>query len=234
MQNRSTDRRVVVGALRIAAGAAVLVAIVTQIVSRVAGGVFDPAEYFSFFTIQSGLINIVILAVGGVMALRLPHDTVVYTTVRASVVAYAVVTGIVYNLLLRGAPERELVGPQWPTEILHVVAPIVIVLDWLLSPGRPALPWSALRVALVYPVAWLAYTLLRGVATGLYPYPFIDPATNGWGSVIAYIAGLTAFIFALVALVIAYGRRFGRPAGAAAPSTRRLPRVMQRSRGEAL
>ena len=220
MQNPSTVPRRVVGTLRIVAAAAVLAAIVTQIVSRVAGGVFDPAEYFSFFTIQSGLINIVTLAVGGVMALRLSRDTVAYTTVRASVVAYAVVTGIVYNLLLRGAPERELVGPQWPTEILHVVAPIVIVLDWLLSPGRPALPWSALRVALVYPVAWLAYTLLRGGVTGLYPYPFIDPATDGWGSVIAYIVGLTAFIFALVALVIAHSRRFGRPAGSVTTSAR--------------
>jgi len=220
MQNPSTVPRRVVGTLRIVAAAAVLAAIVTQIVSRVAGGVFDPAEYFSFFTIQSGLINIVTLAVGGVMALRLSRDTVAYTTVRASVVAYAVVTGIVYNLLLRGAPERELVGQQWPTEILHVVAPIVIVLDWLLSPGRPALPWSALRVALVYPVAWLAYTLLRGGVTGLYPYPFIDPATDGWGSVIAYIVGLTAFIFALVALVIAHNRRFGRPAGSVTTSAR--------------
>jgi len=224
MQNPSTVPRRVVGTLRIVAAAAVLAAIVTQIVSRVAGGVFDPAEYFSFFTIQSGLINIVTLAVGGVMALRLSRDTVAYTTVRASVVAYAVVTGIVYNLLLRGAPERELVGQQWPTEILHVVAPIVIVLDWLLSPGRPALPWSALRVALVYPVAWLAYTLLRGGVTGLYPYPFIDPATDGWGSVIAYIVGLTAFIFALVALVIAHNRRFGRPAGSVETSAHGLAR----------
>jgi len=205
-------RRPLSGVLRIAAAALVLAAIVTQIIDRLTHGAFDPAAYFSFFTIQSGLINVVILAVGGAMALRRSRDTVLYTAVRASVVAYAIVTGVVYNLLLRNGPDDGFVGIQWPTEVLHVVAPIVIVLDWLISPGRPALTWSALRIALIYPIAWLAYTLVRGAVTGLYPYPFIDPATAGVGSVAAYIVGLTAAIFGLVALAILYGRRFPRQA----------------------
>ena len=203
----NTAPRRTLGALRIVAALVVFATIATQITERVLNDAFDPVEYFSYFTIQSGLINIVVFAVGGVMALRLPRDTVLYSSIRVSTLAYAVVTAGVYNLLLRGIPYDGFVGLQWPNEVLHVWIPIVIVLDWLVSPGRPAVPWSALRIAVVFPIAWLVYTLLRGAFTGSYPYPFIDPANGGWGSVIAYVLGLSAFIIGIVALGIWYSRR---------------------------
>jgi hypothetical protein len=207
----NTAPRRVAGGLRIVAALVVFATITTQITDRILNDAFDPGEYFSYFTIQSGLINIVVFAVGGVMALRLPRDTVLFTVVRASTLSYAVVTAGVYNLLLRNVPYEGFLGLQWPNEVLHVWIPIVIVLDWLLTPGRPAVPWSALRVALVFPVAWLVFTLVRGAASGIYPYPFIDPATAGWGSVVAYIVGLSAFIVGVVAVAISYSRfRYGR------------------------
>ena len=61
-----------------------------------------------------------------------------------------------------------------------------------------------------FPLAWCAFTLARGAATGWYPYPFIDPATAGWGSVFGYIAGLSAFIVGVATLAIAYSRRWWR------------------------
>jgi hypothetical protein len=198
------------GVLRLVAAVVVFATIATQITDRVIHDAFDPGEYFSYFTIQSGLINVVVFAVGGVMALRLNRDTVLFTTVRVATLAYAVITAGVYNLLLRGIPYEGFLGLQWPNEVLHVWIPIVIVLDWLLSPGRPALPWSALRTAVVFPVLWLVYTLVRGGITAVYPYPFLDPATAGWGSVAAYIVALTAAIVGLVALGILYSRAASR------------------------
>jgi hypothetical protein len=206
----NTAPRRTVGVLRIVAALVVFATIATQITDRVMHDAFDPSEYFSYFTIQSGLITIVVFAVGGAMALRLPQDTVLFTTVRVSTLAYAVITAGVYNLLLRGIPYEGFLGLQWPNEVLHVWIPIVIVLDWLLSPGRPALPWSALRIAVIFPILWLVYTLVRGGFTGIYPYPFLDPATGGWGSVVAYIAALTAVIVGLVALGIVYSKATAR------------------------
>ena len=197
--------------LRLALAATVLVTIGIQIGDRVVHDAFDPAEYFSYFTIQSGLINVVVFAVGGVMALRLPRDTVLFTAVRVSALAYALVTAGVYNLLLRNVPYEGFAGLQWPNEVLHVWVPLVIVLDWLLGPGRPALRWTALRLPLVFPVAWLVYTLARGAATGGYPYPFLDPATAGWGSVVSYIVALSAVILGIAALGILHSRRGSRP-----------------------
>ena len=205
--------RPVVAVLRLAAGLALLTTIVIQITDRVVNNAFDPWEYFSYFTIESSLINIVVFVVGGLMALRLPTDTVLYTTVRMSALTYAVVTAGVYNLLLRGLPySGTFEGLQWPNEIIHVWVPLFLLLDWLFSPGRPALPWKSLRLVVVFPIAWLIYTLMRGAASGgrIYPYPFLDPATAGWGSVIGYIVGLTAFLLAIGALAVAYGRSRSR------------------------
>ena len=38
------------------------------------------------------------------------------------------------------------------------------------------------------------------------PYPFINPATAGWGSVVIYIVALSAVIIGLVAFAVAYSR----------------------------
>lgn len=201
--------RPIVAGLRLTAGVALLATIVIQIADRVVHNAFDPWEYFSYFTIESSLINIVIFLVGGTLALRLSTDTALFTTIRMSALTYALVTAAVYNLLLRGLPYAgAYAGLQWPNEVMHVWIPLFIVLDWVFSPGRPALPWSSLRVVLIFPVLWILYTLMRGAASGgeIYPYPFLNPATAGWGSVIAYVVGLSAFLVGIGALAVEYGR----------------------------
>ena len=164
--------RPIVGALRIAAGLALLTTIVIQVTDRALNNAFDPWEYFSYFTIESSLINIVVFVVGGVMALRLATDTELFTTIRMATLTYAVVTAGVYNLLLRNVPYTgSFVGLQWPNEIIHVWVPLFILLDWILSPGRPSLKWKSLRVVVIFPVLWLIYTLMRGAASSGEIYP---------------------------------------------------------------
>jgi hypothetical protein len=210
--NTTSPARRTVGIMRVLAGAGLLAVIVIQIADRVIAGHFDPWEYFSYFTIETSLINIVVFLVGGWMALRLPTDTVLFTAIRMSTVGFALITAGVFNLLLRNVPY---VGPYegllWPNEVIHVAVPILILLDWLVSPGRPALPWRALLVAIAYPIAWIAYTLIRGALVDYYPYPFLNPANGGWGSVVIYIVALTAFLVGIAALAITYSRRRARP-----------------------
>lgn len=207
---QSSPARRAVGAFRLAAASALLVGLTFQIVEKVVNNDMVPAEYFSYFTIQSSMIAIVVLIVGGVLALRHPVDSVAYTIARLSILAYAVVTAVVYNVLLRGIPDEGFVVSPWPGEIMHVWVPIFVLIDWLVSPGRAALRWTALRIVIIYPLAWLAFTLVRGALTGWYPYPFLEPDT-GFLSVTIYILGIAAFIIAVGSIGIAWARRF--PAG---------------------
>lgn len=207
----ATPARRTVGVLRAAAALLVLAAIITQIADQVAAGVFVPSEYFSYFTVESSMMNVVVLAAGAYLAFRYKSDTVLYTGVRMATVTYAIVTGVVYNLLLRGLPPTGFVGIEWPKEVEHVWIPIYILIDWLFATGRARLAWTWVWAAIAYPLAWCIYTLIRGALTGWYPYPFINPnEPGGWPSVALYILGIAAFIVGLGFLAVRYSRWSGR------------------------
>lgn len=205
---RPTRYRRLVGVLRILLAALVLTAIITQITDQLLNDAFDPAGYFGYFTIQSGLMNVVVLSVGGVLALRLAAEPELLARVRMSTLSYAVITGVVYNLLLRNLPpDGSFVGIAWPNEVLHVWAPILILLDWLVAPGRPALAWKRIWFALIYPLAWLAYALLRGTFTNWWTYPFLNPnEPGGWPSVLLYIVVIAGVIVGISAAAIGLSR----------------------------
>jgi len=203
----ATVARRVFGVLRLIAGATVLAAIVTQIADQLAGDAFTPEEYFSYFTVQSSLINVVVLLVGATLALRWRHDPELFTAVRMSTVAYAAVTCVVYNVLLRNLPDDGFVGLAWPGEVMHVWIPIFIVVEWIVAPGRAPLGWGRVGTAAVFPLVWLGFTLVRGVLTRWYPYPFLDPdAPDGPVTVIAYVVAISAFIIAVAAVAVAISR----------------------------
>ena len=198
-----------IGVARIVLGLLVLVSVVYQIQDRLVHNVFRPGEYFAFFTIQTALMDVVVLGVGAWLAFTTPKDTRLFTIVRVCIVGFAVVTCVVYNLLLRNVPgEPGYVWPVWPNEVLHVWAPILLVLDWLFAPGRASIRLRASLWVLIYPVAWVAFSIIRGLATGWWPYPFLNPTEPaGWAGVVEYIVGiavfflLSAFVFVAIARI---------------------------------
>lgn len=200
-----TRERRAFGVFNLIAGTTLAFALVFQIVEKVVNDDMIADQYFSYFTILTTMITIVVVVVGGVMALRRPADTDLYTTIRLAVVSYAVVTAIVYNLLLRGIPDEGYVVTPWPGEIMHVWMPGFLVLDWLFAPGRPRLRWSALGIVVIYPLAWAAFTLVRGAFTGWVPYPFFEFST-GFVSIALYILGIAAIIIGFASLGILWSR----------------------------
>ena len=78
--------------------------------------------------------------------------------------------------------------------------------------------FAGVGLSVLFPVIWLVATLVRGplvqdrFGKDYYPYPFLDPATAGWGSVIAYIVALSLVLLGLAALAIVSSRRVGREA----------------------
>lgn len=178
-------------------------------------------NFFSFFTIQSNVLALVALASAAAWAWtrgRAPGREPLWLAVLlAAATTYMLVTGVVYNTLLPCGIEL----PQgstvpWSNEVLHVVGPMLLLIDLLFAPRR-ALSWSALSFVIGYPVVWAVYTLGRAdlviaPATGdawWYPYPFLDPhrVPGGYVGVAGYIAAVIA-LFAL--FTVWFGRRGGR------------------------
>jgi hypothetical protein len=218
---------------RLAASVLALAAIVAQLVrtteialsSDTAWGGHLPtviANFFSFFTIESNVLALVALAIGGIWALRQKDKATVEPTGLAVLLVcastYMIVTGVVYNLLLRGIalPQGATVG--WSNEVLHVVIPIIMLLDVLFAPRRRAVGWSAVGIAAIFPIVWVVYTLIRAnlviaPATGnrwWYPYPFLDPhQPGGYGAVSLYVLLIAAIIIGAAAGVVWVGRKRG-------------------------
>ncbi len=197
------------GVLNVAASITIVVALSMQITEKVVNDVFRPTEYFAFFTIQSSIINVVVLVMGGVLSLKRGTDPRWYTATRACIVAYAIITGIVYNLLLRDVQPRDGFITEFPhlSDIVHVYIPLFIALEWILMPGRSRLSWSILGVICAYPAAWTVATLIRGAADGWYPYPFLEPTgPAGLNGVIAYVLAIAACLVTVGALAVAVER----------------------------
>jgi hypothetical protein len=209
MSARPLSARRVLGVVHLVAALGLAFTFVFQIIDLQIGGSLIPDRYFVYFTNDTTMIAIVLLALTGISMLRHDRDGILLTSAALAVVPLAMVTGIVYNLTLRGAPTEVYLGMAWENEVLHVAVPLFLTIDWfvlrLFDRGRPALPWRALLVALVFPVLWIAMTLIRGAITGWYPYPFLEPAAGIVTNAI-YIGGISVFVVLITALGILISR----------------------------
>ena len=184
--------------LRLATAFSLLLAIVWQVTDRLMHGNFLPTEYFAYFTIQTSLIAAVVLAVAGVRELQSKTDTKALNLARLSVSSYAIVVGVVYNALLRGTvvqpgdPDYGYDWPVLPNEILHVWAPILIVLDFAISKTATRIKFKQIFWILLFPTAWLAFTIIRGIITDWWAYWFLNPNLE------AGVTGVAMFIVIIV------------------------------------
>ena len=157
----------------------------------------------SYFTIQS---NVLVAVVAGMLLRDPARDGGVFRVVRLDAVIGITVTGLVHWFLLR--PLLDLEGlHQLCDTLLHVVVPLLAFVVWLAFGPRPRITLRTVLLALIWPIAWLVYTLIIGELTGFYPYPFIDAAALGYGQVLLNAAGITVLFLALFGLAALADRR---------------------------
>jgi len=218
--------------LRAAASVLIAAAIIAQAARSISGAIEGGRDvtttvvnFFSFFTILSNVLSVIALAWAAVWFWTRGRRDAAAPEPRSLAVAlacattYMLVTGVVYNTLLRGIPLPQGTTVPWSNEVLHVVGPLVLAADLFLGPRRRALGWKTILAVLVFPVAWVVYTLVRGPLTTSpitgdpfwYPYPFLNPHNfdNGYAGVAVYVVGIAVAISLAAVLVLWVGRRRG-------------------------
>ncbi|MFF0609589.1 Pr6Pr family membrane protein [Nocardia tengchongensis] len=153
-------------------------------------------NFFSYFTIQSNIIGVVVLLVGG---LRDP-DGRRWQLIRGAATLYLTITLIIYAVLLANIDVQ--LQERWINDTMHRVIPIVLIADWLLVAGGIKPTIKLVLGWLVYPLAYGAYTLIRGPFADWYPYPFIDPRDQGYGALTIGLV-VMAVVFALLGVIVA-------------------------------
>lgn len=169
---------------------------------------------FCFFTVQSNVMAAVVLGWASFRGFAGRHriDSPALALALVSVTSYMLVTGLVYNIVLRSAGDAGIML-GWSNAVHHVIVPAFMLLDVLLAPGRRALPWRAVYAIILYPLIWVSCSLIAGPhlkspstgTTPWYPYPFLDASVlpGGYFGVFAWVVGI-AVVFAAVGVAAVF------------------------------
>ena len=169
-----------------------LTGLVTQVVATATNPGGRVANLLSFFTIDS---NLLVAAISAAVALGVTRKKL-FAVLWLDALVGIIVTGIVYQVALAGLYDLHGLS-LFSDTMLHKVTPILFVLGWLVAGPRGALTWRTVWWSLLYPLAWLAFTLPRGAVTGFYPYPFVDAGALGYGRVTLNCVAIGLFFTAL-------------------------------------
>jgi len=189
---------VVVGVYRLALAAITFVALFWS----PSGGLSLDLEDYVYFTNQSNLLLAVVMAWGGVavLARRLEPPPWLW----GAVTLFLLITGLVSYLILDPAPPGEEVIMLGLThdQLVHRLTPIATFVHFLLMVPHRRLHVRTAAWWLAYPVAYCAFSTVRGVVSpgSDYPYGFVDVSEIGYDgllqSVVTYAIGF--FLLGLV------------------------------------
>ncbi|MEV0239514.1 Pr6Pr family membrane protein [Streptomyces sp. NPDC050674] len=179
----------------------------------------DPSRALSHFAIQSNLLLALVMTFSARRAWTASRP--LPGAVLGATLLYVVISALVHHLLLANeASPFSLTGEAAPTGwqavchgVLYTVTPIAAVLDWLLltAPGRLHLRQAS--TWLLYPMAYLAFCLVRGElllpgTPGRYLYPFLDVGQDGFKRVLgnALLLGLSFYALAVLLVALDHAR----------------------------
>ncbi|GGZ13657.1 Pr6Pr family membrane protein [Streptomyces poonensis] len=185
----------------------------------------NPLQAASHWSVQCGALVAAVFACSASRAWTARHP--VSPLLTGGTLLYALVAGMVQHLLLtRGVGAFALTGANaalgtddmaalaggWQAmtgPLLHTVIPLAVAADWLLLTRPGVLRPSHAMKWLLFPLAYLAFTLVRGslLADGSptqYLYPFLDADTYGYRSVLpnALLLGLAIYTLAIALVAV--------------------------------
>jgi len=116
--------------------------------------------------------------------------------VRTALASYILMVSVVYHMLI--VPYWDPQGFTWLTATgLNTVMPILYIVDWLFFAEKRPIFYKHLPYWLIYPAVYGVTSIIRGLLTTVYPYPFLNVTELGIGNVLLNMLGLVA-VFALV------------------------------------
>jgi hypothetical protein len=194
-------------ATAVCAVAGITISMVTAVNNQ--GGHFHPGvarafNTFAFFTIQS---NLVAGAASLLLALDARRPGRAFAVLRLTSLVAITVTGLVFHVALRGVFDLATTWDRVGNELVHTVMPLLTVFGWLLAGPRRLIDRRVVLLSLSFPVAWLAFTLIRGAIAHWYPYPFIDVTSLGYGGALVNCVWVAVLLLGLAALACVVDRR---------------------------
>ena len=162
------------------------------------GRMLDMASYFTEWS------NVLVAVVFALLAIRVDGRGRLVRVLLLDALLMIVVTGVVYNAILAPAGPSHHGIDLVATTLEHVVTPVLAVVVWLWVGPRGWLERGLIPAALVIPVVWIVYSMLRGAVVDSYPYGFMNVVHLGYPLALIDLAVILligiALCFALIGL----------------------------------
>jgi hypothetical protein len=113
--------------------------------------------------------------------------------------------GIGYHALLAATWKPQGLA-WWADQGLHTAVPLLMAVWWAAFAPKAGLRFFDAFRWLIWPILFADYAVVRGLAGGFYPYPFLDVAALGIYQVTLNIGALAAVFAALGLLWIGIAR----------------------------
>ena len=165
-------------------------------------------RFFSYFTVQSNLLVLALALAAACSHAQAPSPPRRWLRVLQMDALLGIsITALVFALVLR--PLLKLQGVDQLINIsFHYLSPLALWLGYALFGPRPRITWQLAALALVWPLAWVAYTWLHGAISGWYPYPFLNALKLGYAQVSVNLLGVFALAAAFLAVFAVLERRW--------------------------
>jgi hypothetical protein len=132
---------------------------------------------FTYFTVLSNLLVATAVTIPLFWPQRLTGYFFSKPQTLSGFLVYIMIVGLAYHFLLADAWRPQ--GLHKLADIFqHYVVPILFLLHWIFIP-KGKLSWKAVPLWLVFPAVYLAFIMVRGTISNVYPYPFADVSRLG-------------------------------------------------------
>lgn len=156
------------------------------------GNVLNQPAYFTWCSNAVVAVTSLVLAA----ARRAPRSDA-FWAVRAAGLGSVMVTGLVYNTVLRGHGQDTLLY-RANDAVQHVVNPLLAPVVWAAFDPRGQLNRRRRLLAAALPLTWTGVTMARGPRVDWYPYPFLDVKRYGLTAVSGVLAGILTLFSGLL------------------------------------
>lgn len=147
------------------------------------------SNYFCFFIMTLEIIETY------KKSMRTDHDTV-YPRLKYVASVYITITFLIFNFVLRNAPDRNPANNYTVNcVLLHVVLPVMFVADWVKNYQHGYVTIKDILSVSIYPLLYVVFALVRSFFVVVdptnpyskkYPYFFVNLDNLGWGGVIKW------------------------------------------------
>ncbi len=167
-------------------------------------GLVHLSRYFTIWMNLLAAVAMTAIALG-----RWPGGARASEQALAGVAIYMALVGVVNHVLLRGLINFS--GPERVADILlHYIAPALTIAYWLAFAPKASLAYRHAFFWLALPLAYGVIALMRGAASGKYPYPFLDAGKLGFERALMNAAIMGLALFAAGVAVVAVARASSR------------------------